>query len=347
LMALSLQIPEFKVNQAELRLDLPNGASIRLLGADDPHALRGIYLDGVILDEYAQMKPSVWNDVIRPALSDREGWAVFVGTPFGQNHFYDLYLHALLYPHEWSVALFRASETGVIPENELTSASAQMSPEAFAREYECSWVASVPGAYYAEELNKLEASGRIRVVRYNPQFPVSTAWDLGHNDLNAIWYFQTVGGEVRFLAYEEASSTALPQWITRVRSRPWNYDHSKCQPQLTQHPFELHYGPHDLENHEYSTGKTRYGVALEHGFRFTVLRRGRYCSGAAAVRPVSLRRGGVCGGPERAPQLPAPMGRGTACVPKASAPQLGKQWSGCFPVCGSRPTSATASYSGS
>ena len=79
-----------KHNQSELWVELVNGSRIRLFGADNPDALRGMYLDGVILDEYADMKPSVWGSVLRPLLSDRAGWAVFIGTPKGHNAFYDI-----------------------------------------------------------------------------------------------------------------------------------------------------------------------------------------------------------------------------------------------------------------
>jgi len=84
-------IPGTKVNQSELRVDLLNGSRIRLAGAgDDPDALRGIYLDGVVLDEYADMSPRVWSEIVRPALVDRKGWAIFIGTPKGRNHFWRL-----------------------------------------------------------------------------------------------------------------------------------------------------------------------------------------------------------------------------------------------------------------
>ena len=84
-------IPGVNVSETELWVDLPNGARIRLYGADNADRLRGLYFDGVVLDEYAQMHPRVWSEVIRPALADREGWAIFIGTPMGRNGFCDLY----------------------------------------------------------------------------------------------------------------------------------------------------------------------------------------------------------------------------------------------------------------
>ena len=84
-------VPGRNVNETELTVDFPNGARIRLFGADNPDAMRGLYFDGVILDEVADMKPEVWGEIIRPALSDRNGWACFIGTPKGQNLFHELY----------------------------------------------------------------------------------------------------------------------------------------------------------------------------------------------------------------------------------------------------------------
>ena len=87
-------IPRTTINESELRVDLFNGARIRLYGADNYDRLRGIYLDGIILDEYADMDPRAWPEVIRPTLSDRKGWATFIGTPKGRNDFWKMHTHA-------------------------------------------------------------------------------------------------------------------------------------------------------------------------------------------------------------------------------------------------------------
>src|SRR3954451_7106432 len=94
------RIPDLAVNETELWVELPprveheggsGGARIRLYGADNADRLRGLYFDGVVLDEYAQMHPRVWSEVVRPALADRMGWALFIGTPMGRNGFCDLF----------------------------------------------------------------------------------------------------------------------------------------------------------------------------------------------------------------------------------------------------------------
>lgn len=125
-----------KFNEAELRVDFGNGSRISLYGGDNPDALRGLYYDGVVMDEVADMRPAVWGEVVRPALSDRLGWALFIGTPKGVDMFYDIYHEALKTPG-WFARTFKASDTKIIPQSELDAARKEMSESAYAREFEC------------------------------------------------------------------------------------------------------------------------------------------------------------------------------------------------------------------
>ena len=92
-----------------------NGARVRLYGSDNYNRLRGIFLDGCVLDEYADMAPRAWPEVIRPALADRHGWAVFIGTPRGRNDFWRVHQNAAVDP-EWFSLVLRASETEILPQ---------------------------------------------------------------------------------------------------------------------------------------------------------------------------------------------------------------------------------------
>ncbi|WP_243358529.1 terminase large subunit domain-containing protein [Fundidesulfovibrio terrae] len=132
----ALGIPGSKASENELRIDFENGSRISLHGADNPDSLRGLYLDGAVLDEYADFRPEAYATVIRPALSDRRGFAIFIGTPRGHNHFFDLYQAALRNPG-WFAARFPASATRLLPEDELDSARSQMTDAQFRQEYEC------------------------------------------------------------------------------------------------------------------------------------------------------------------------------------------------------------------
>jgi len=159
----SRPIPGIKVNESELRIDYPWGARIQLFGCDNPDALRGIYLDGVVLDEYAQMPSSLFGEVIRPALSDREGWALFIGTPKGHNAFHTLYNQACKDPG-WFTAIYRASETGIVPPAELEDARKIMTEDEYEQEYECSWSAAIQGAIYGKHISEAEKEGRVRHI---------------------------------------------------------------------------------------------------------------------------------------------------------------------------------------
>jgi hypothetical protein len=111
-----------KISESELSVDLANGSRVRLYGADNPDALRGLYLDGVVLDEYGDMRPNVWGEIIRPLLADRRGWAVFIGTPKGKNHFWEIYQTARTSP-DWLAMTLKASETGILDAAELADAA--------------------------------------------------------------------------------------------------------------------------------------------------------------------------------------------------------------------------------
>ena len=166
-----------KHNISELWVELFNGARIRLFGADNPDALRGLYLDGVVLDEYADMKPKIWGEVIRPLLADRRGWATFIGTPKGHNTFYDIYQYATLSGDEWYSKVLRASQTKLIAQAELDDALKSMSVDQYQQEFECSFEAAILGAIYGTEMRLLTDAGRVTKVECDTMFPVHTTQD--------------------------------------------------------------------------------------------------------------------------------------------------------------------------
>lgn len=140
-------IPNVKVNESDLVIELPSlhkgrdGAKIYIIGADNPDALRGLYFDGVILDEYAQIKGNIFGEILRPALADRGGWAIFIGTPHGQNQFYEIYKKALA-TDGWYTAKYRADETGVLSDEEINAIKQEIEPEEFRQEMLCDFSAS-------------------------------------------------------------------------------------------------------------------------------------------------------------------------------------------------------------
>lgn len=239
----TLPIPGSVAHEAELRVDLPNGSRIRLYGADNADRLRGIYLDGAVFDEYADMEPRVWPEVIRPALSDRRGWAVFIGTPKGRNSFWHLYEKARADP-EWMTFMLKADETGILPSEELEAARKSMTGDQFAQEFLCSFQAAVMGSYYGKIIEALEAQKRIGRVPYDPAVRVHTAWDLGVGDQTAIWFAQMVGKEVHLIDFYQSSGVGLDHYVNLLQRKPYVY-------------ADEHIVPHDAAARELGTGRSR------------------------------------------------------------------------------------------
>jgi hypothetical protein len=252
----SRPIPGVTFNQSELRADYPNGGQIRIYGADSPDSLRGIYLDGCVLDEFGLMPPRIFSEVIRPALSDRQGWAFFIGTPAGKNQFYDIVQHAKVQP-DWFFAEFKASQTGIIDPVELELARKDMTQDEYDQEYECSFEASVKGSIFAAELAAARAAGRVTSVPYDPVLPVDTDWDLGVGDSTSIWFTQsTRSGEVRVIDYYESSGEGLPFYRAILQARGYTYG--------------VHTAPHDIQVKELGSGRSRLETAQSLGIRFGV-----------------------------------------------------------------------------
>lgn len=264
-------IPGVVTNESELRVDLPNGGRIRLYGADNYDRLRGIYLDGVVLDEFADMDPRAWSEVIRPALADRKGWALFIGTPKGRNAFWEVYERAVA-DKDWFALRLRASETGILDPDELEAMRGEMSEDEYAREMETSFEAAVEGAYYARLLTEAETGTprRIGNVPHDPGLEVHAAWDLGIGDSTAIWLAQFVGREVRLIDYIENNGVALDWYARELRNRPYSFA-----------PLIL---PHDAVARELGTGKSRQEMLESLGFRTRIAPKLSVEDGIEAVR---------------------------------------------------------------
>lgn len=223
-------IPGVTANEGELRVDLPNGARVKLYGADNYDRMRGIYLDGVVLDEFADQPPQAWREVIRPALADREGWAAFIGTPKGKNAFHDLYRMGEASP-DWFTAMLKASETGIVAQTELDAMRKQMSANEYRREMECDFDAAIEGAYFADGLAEAAKQGRIGRVSADPLMRLRAYCDLGgpgaKADAFAMWIVQFVGREIRVLNYYEAQGQPIAEhleWLARNDYRPGKID---------------------------------------------------------------------------------------------------------------------------
>ena len=257
-------------NESELRIDLFNGSRIQIFGADNPDSIRGMGFDAVVLDEYAIMSPRVWTEIIRPAVADKLGWVLFIGTPMGHNQFWEVYDYALRGKEDWYAKLYRASDTQVIPDNELEEAKAIMTPEQFDQEFECSFTAAVSGSYYGKLISKAEKDKRIGDVPYDENLGVETWWDLGIGDSTAIWFAQRVGEEIHLIDYYETSGESLAHYADVLADKDYAYS--------------SHIAPHDIMARELGTGKSRLEVANELGINFDVAPRLEVDHGIESVR---------------------------------------------------------------
>lgn len=235
-------IPGMKYNESELRADFPNGARLRLFGADNYDAMRGLYFDAVVLDEPADFPANAWPTVIRPALSDRQGRATFIGTPKGKNEFWDIYDRARSDP-DWFCTMLKASETGILPQDELDDTLKTIGRDRYDQEFECSFEAAIIGAYYGKEMRELTAAGRVKTIIPEPGVAVVTSWDLGMADTTAITFAQWIGQEIRIIDYIEESGYGLQHYAKLLQERPYVY---------SQHIL-----PHDARVRELGTGVSR------------------------------------------------------------------------------------------
>jgi phage terminase large subunit len=260
-------------NETELRADLVNGSMIRLYGADNPDALRGPYLDGVVLDEFADMKPEVWHEVVRPMLADRKGWATFIGTPKGKNEFWKIYNDAEKDP-AWFHMILRASESRIIAPSELTDLRREMGEDQYQQEFECSFEAAIKGAFYAEEMRTMLAESRICPIEINNDVKTHTAWDLGVSDSTAIWFIQCIGRERRLVDYYEASGVGLDHYAQVLHDK------------RIQHGWKYgdHYFPHDIKHRELTTGRSRLQALNTLGIDAVVVPESSVLDGINVVR---------------------------------------------------------------
>ena len=253
-----LAVPGAEANESELRIDFPNGGRFRLYGADNPDAIRGIYLDDCALDEFADMRPRFLPEVIRPALSDRRGRLGITGTPKGHNEFYRIWAgdeqwSGAQLDDEWFSLMLRASESKLVPDEELASARKMMSEAQYAQEYECSFEAAIEGAYYGILLEAADKEGRIAALPHNPALPVYTAWDLGVGDDTSIWFAQRSAGWIHVIDHYATNGQAAAHYVDLLKSKPYSY--------------AKHILPHDADNREWSHGQSRIDTLRSLGLR--------------------------------------------------------------------------------
>lgn len=359
----TMYLPNVKANSSELILyiDRPNRLNpvtgekepdvikIMLIGADDPDDIRGLYLDGAVLDEYAQCDPIVWGQIIRPALADRkkiatdqgiyfdlanvplEPWAIFIGTPKGQNHFFRRYQSAgaseeyckqyekdhdieaekeawedferhhkiteeitqvelkaflktipsdiekeyeqyrkYIIHGQWFTSLYKASETGVLPIDEIEEMTEDLTEAEIEQELECSFTAAILGSYYGQLMVNAKKEGRIGKVPYDPRYPVETFWDIGVGDKTTIWFRQKIGGRYHYIDYYEMHGVGLSHYhaVLEAKSKYVGGETEIDEGEIILGRglrYGRHVWPHDGKVQEFGSGQTRQETARTMG----------------------------------------------------------------------------------
>lgn len=272
-------IPGIKINESELKIDYPNGSRITLYGSDYPDSLRGIGLDGVVFDEYSQQPSNIFTEIISPALADKKGYAIWIGTPKGHNEFFRLFQYAQTHEQDWMWSLLTVENTDALNEEELKEQKRILSEDEYNQEFMCSFEAAIKGAVYSSEINQARVYGRIKSFDIDRTIPVNTAWDIGVSDYTSIWFYQDVGREIHIIDHYEHWGEGVEFYAMKLaefaRDRGYRYG--------------IHYGPHDLRKTEFGTGKTIYEVSKKNGLTFEVVKNTGIANGIQAVRSVFPR----------------------------------------------------------
>jgi hypothetical protein len=249
-------IPRIRYLEGELSCILPNSATIKLYGGAAAYErMRGMYFDGIALDEYPLLNPVVFSTVVRPCLADYHGFGIISGTSNGDDHFNQLRLRYEDDPR-WDFHIIPLSATGeeALSASEAEELTQDMSPEEYAREMECSFEAPVEGSYYGEALNKLSLQGRICAVPPDLAAPVVTAWDLGIHDFCSIWLYQVCGRELHWIDYIQDQGKGLDHYCQLLQGMALKGGFV----------YRAHCLPHDVEAREISTGQSRRSFLMQH-----------------------------------------------------------------------------------
>ena len=245
-------------NSQQMQLRLANGSLYQLIGSDHIDSLVGTNPKIVIFSEYAIQSPNAWN-YLRPIIDVNKGFAVFISTPRGKNHFYDL-VNMARQNSSWFCEVLTVDDTGVLTEADLDEIRKEgVSEELIQQEYKCSFNRGVEGSYYGRLIEKAREEGRICNVPYETRSPVHTAWDIGFGDSTSIVFWQEMGGEVRIIDFYENQGEGIAHYVKVLQNKPYVYGH--------------HYLPHDAGSGSIQTGRTLQDVAYEQGVKTIILAR--------------------------------------------------------------------------
>lgn len=246
-----------KMNDTEMKIQYKNGSLFQLIGVEDPDKVVGTNPRGIIFSEYSLQNPKAW-EYLSPILAVNKGWAIFNFTPRGKNHAFKLWEMAQSNP-KWFISRLTVDDTKVLTLDDINEERKLHTEDFIQQEYYCSFIASIQGAIYWEEVNAAEKNEQFKEVPHDPRLLVHTVWDLGKNDTNCIGFYQSNGLTIRKIDYLSGNRKGLPDWIKEVKAKGYNYG--------------KHFAPHDIKVSDYSlTGnQSRWEVAKDLGIEFEIV----------------------------------------------------------------------------
>ncbi len=246
-------------NAQEMKIRFTNGSLLQLIGSDNIDSLMGTNPKIVVFSEYALQDPAAW-DYIRPILKVNGGYAIFISTPRGRNHFFDLYRTAQV-TEGWFAQKLSIEDTNVLTKEDVKQEMVEgMSEELALQEYYCSFDRGIEGSYYGKLMNRMVEEGRVTKLYYDRSKLVCTAWDLGWDDDTAVVFFQVSGNSVNILDCHSDNNKTLSYWADFIKSKPYKYD---------KHLF-----PHDVEQIDgLGSGCTRKELLEDLGIEVTTVGR--------------------------------------------------------------------------
>lgn len=234
-----------------------NGSTWQALGSDNFQGAIGSPPVGIVYSEWALANPSA-RGYLRPIIRENGGWQIFITTPRGRNHAYSTYNAAMENRNSFAQIL-NVGHTGMLTEQELqeelleyTSTYGKSFGEAlFKQEYWCSFESAILGAFYADEFIAIDSEQRITLVNHDPMYPVETAWDIGYTDDTAIWFFQTIAGEIRVIDFYAASGKDLDHYCSQLLGYKVSIDFIDGKIKVTHKKDEVEEGAEHRRNYQY------------------------------------------------------------------------------------------------
>ena len=259
------------MNSTEMKIKLKNGSLFQVVGSENYNSLMGTNPMGVVLSEYALQDPAAYQ-YIRPILMANGGWVIFISTPRGKNHLYNIYQTASNNPESWYCSKLTVEDTGHVSLEDIQREidEGTMSEDLVQQEFYCSFDLGVEGAYYTKYLDRMRLNGQIGSVPWEPGFKVHTCWDLGVRDSTCIIFYQIIGQTIHIIDCYEGKDVGLDHYIKVVQQKPYVYG--------------KHFAPHDIGVREFTSGLARVDIARNMGVNFTIVPKLSIQDGIEAVR---------------------------------------------------------------